>query len=217
MVQQNMYPSESSEEQQIGSKIMLLFLIDKMDIPMSNSQITQFALEEKYLNYYNVQLYLSEMVSIGYLDSSQDNNTTRYTITEEGMQALEAFIHYIPPGIRARILKYVSENRKSVKQDFEIVANHFYDFEKKEYIVKCGVYEGVYEEDRMLMELNLTVVTKEQALAICNNWKNNVENLYGQIIGIVMRKRARPDPPGAPAALDSANGDKLERESEAHV
>jgi len=196
MVQQDMYPSDSSEEQQIESKIMLLFLIDKMDLPMSNSQITQFALEEHYLNYYKVQLYLSEMVNIGYLDSSQDNNTTRYTITEEGLLALESFMHYIPQGVRTRICKYVAENRKIVKQDFEIVANYFYDFEKKEYIVKCGVYE----DDMMLMELNLTVVSKDQAIAICNNWKSNVDNLYGQIIHTMLSKRPKEE---APATVET--------------
>ena len=197
MVQQNIDSSESSPEQQIESKIMLLFLIDKMDLPMSSSQIAQFALSENYLNYYKVQVYLSEMSKIGYLDSSHDNNTTRYTITEEGMKALEAFIHYIPTGVRSRILKYVAENRKVVKQDFEVVANHFYDFERKEYTVKCGVYEN----DTMLMELNLSVVSKEQALSICSNWKNNVDNLYGQIIHIMLSKRK--DAEAQEAALDS--------------
>jgi len=200
MVQQSMYPSASTEQQQIESKIMLLYLIDKMDIPLSNSQISQFALEENYLNYYKVQLYLSEMVQIGYLDQSQDNNTTRYAITEEGMQALEAFLHYIPSPIRARISKYVTENRKNVKQEFEIVANHFYEFDKNEYIVKCGVYE----DDMMLMELNLSVVSKEQALTICNNWKGNVNNLYGQIINILLSKRAASETPEGVPAPDNA-------------
>gem|GEM_PF-300780 len=190
MVQQNIDPSESTEEQQIRGKIMLLFLIDKMDLPMSNGQITQFALSENYLNYYKVQLYLSEMVEIGYLDASHSNNTTRYTITEDGLIALEAFLYYIPTGVRSRIQKYVVDNRKIVKQDFEVVANHFYDFEKKEYTVKCGVYE----DDTMMMEMDLSVVSKDQAVTICNNWKRNVDSLYGQILHIMLTKPAPAEP-----------------------
>jgi len=207
MTQQNMLPSESSEEQQIISKVMLLFLIDKMDIPLSNSQITHFAQEENYLNYLKVQNYLSEMVDIGYLDSTKANNTTRYTITDEGQTALESFIHYIPAGIRTRILKYVAKNRRLVKQDFETVANYFCDFERDEWIVKCVVHE----DDMMLMELDLTVVSKEQALTICNNWKNNIDTLYGQIFSILMGKRPREaailpphTPDGAPQAATEA-------------
>lgn len=188
MLQQNIYPSDSNENTQIEKKIILLFLIDKMDIPLSNSQIAQFAMEENFMNYYTVQQYLNEMVDIGYLDRLQDNNSTRYTITEDGLTALDVFIKNVPISIRNRIIKYVSEHRKIVKQDYEITANHFFDYNNNEYIVKCAIYE----DEMMLMEFNLSVVTKEQALAICNNWKSNVSNLYGQIINTLLKKDA-PD------------------------
>jgi predicted transcriptional regulator len=182
--QQNIYPSSPSESAQIENKIILLYLIDKMDIPLSNSQITQFAIEENYMNYYSVQQYLSEMVDAGYLDKSRDYNTTRYTITDEGSQTLEFFLKNVPQNTKNRILKYVSENRKVVKQDFEIIANHFYDHKNNEYIVKCGVYD----DEMMLLEMNLSVVSKEQALNICNNWKSNIDILYGQLMDLLLMK-----------------------------
>lgn len=158
-----------------------------MDIPLSNSQITQFAIEGDYMNYYSVQQYLSDMVEAGYLDKSRDYNTTRYTITEEGSQTLEFFLKNIPMTVKNQILKYVSENRKIVKQDFEIIANHFFDHKNNEYIVKCGVYD----DEMMLLEMNLSVVSKEQALSICNNWKSNIDILYGQIMDILLMKEKR--------------------------
>ena len=191
MAQQNIYPSSSSESAQIENKIILLYLIDKMDIPLSNSQITQFAIEENYMNYYSVQQYLSEMVDTGYLDKSHDYNTTRYTITDEGSQILGVFLKNIPQNIKNRILKYVSENRKTAKQDFEIIANHFYDHKNNEYIVKCAVYD----DEMMLLEMNLSVVSKEQALSICNNWKSNIDILYGQLMDILLAKdKLRTEP-----------------------
>jgi len=69
--------------------------------------------------------------------------------------------------VKNRINKYVAENRQQVMKGFETTANHFYDNDSGEFIVKCGVYDF----DTLLMELNLSVVNKEQALLICNNWK----------------------------------------------
>ena len=184
MSQQNIYPSEPSEQKQIEHKIMLLYLINKMDIPLSNSQITQFALEENYMNFYSVQQYLKEMVDIDYLDFSTDNNTTRYTITGEGLKALDALADHVPSLHKNRISKYVAQNRKEVMKGFETTANHFYDHDTGEYIVKCGVYDY----DTLLMEINLSVVNKEQALLICNNWKGNVGSLHAQIINILLSK-----------------------------
>jgi len=184
MSQQNIYPRDVPEKKQIEHKIMLLYLINKMDIPLSNSQITQFALEENYMNFYSVQQYLKEMVEIDYLDSSTDNNTTRYTITGDGIKALDALADQIPVQLKNRITKYVTQNRKEVMKGFETTANHFYDRDTGEYIVKCGVYDY----DTLLMELNLSVVNIEQARIICNNWKANVGSLHAQIINILLSK-----------------------------
>jgi predicted transcriptional regulator len=184
MSQLNIYPQAASEAAQIESKIIILYLVNKMDIPMSNSNITQFAIEGDYMNYASVQQYLQEMVDAGYLDKSHDYNTTRYTITEEGIQTLEFFSRNIPQTVKNRINKYVAENRKVVKQDFQIIANYFFDHRNNEYIVKCGVYD----EEMMLMELNISVVSKDQAIDICNNWKNNIDVLYGDILDTLLAK-----------------------------
>jgi len=163
-------------------KITLLQLVYKIDIPISSTQITKFAVEESFINYYLVQQYLAEMAENGYLDGVKSGNTTRYTITDEGIKTLETFGSYISPHIKSRIAKFITEHLGSVKQDLEISATHFYQFDTDEYFVKCAVYD----EDHMLMELNLSVVNREQALQICNNWKNNVGRAYKEIMEILL-------------------------------
>jgi len=185
MPQQNFHPPNQSDDKQIERKITLLYLVNRVEIPISQSQLVQFALEENYMNFYTVQEYLKEMVDIEYLDSSQDNNTTRYTITGEGLKALEIFSKHLPVHLKNRINKYVVENQNAVKQDYEVVAHHFFEQDTGEYLVKCGVYDG----DTMLMEFNMSVVSREQALLICNNWKNDVGSLYSQIVNILMSKK----------------------------
>lgn len=173
-----------NEYKRIEDKLLLLYLIDKMDIPLSNSQISQFALQEDYMDYFVLQQNLTEMTQTGFLDKFQDNNTTRYTILDKGIEILEYFEKRIPMDTRAKINKYVIDNRKTIKKDYEITANYFYDHTNNEFIVKCGVYE----DEAMLMELNISVVSKEQAKTICCNWKENVKTLYGDILESLMLK-----------------------------
>ena len=47
------------------SKLIILYLIEKIEIPLSNSEICQFALEKNLMDYFSVQQYLSEMVESG--------------------------------------------------------------------------------------------------------------------------------------------------------
>lgn len=175
-----------SNFEDIKNKLLLLYLIDKIDIPISNSQISEFALAEDYMDYFVLQQNLTEMTKSGHIDKFQNNNITRYTITDEGINILEYFEKQIPSDIRNKIHKYVIDNRKTVKKDFEISANYFYDHNNNEFIVKCSVYE----EETMLMELNVSVVSKEQAKIICGNWKDNVRVLYGDIITSLLKTQS---------------------------
>ena len=179
-----------NEQIKTGHKLLLLYLIDKMDIALSNAQISQFTLEEGLMDYFELQQSLSALAESGYIDIIKDSNTTRYAITEEGLTTLDFFEKHIPPETRNKIDQYTSENRKSFKKDYEITANYFYDHANNEFIVKCGVYE----DETMLMEINASVVTRDQAKLICGNWKKNVNQLYVNIISELVQRR-EPDEP----------------------
>jgi len=171
------------------NKLLLLYLIDKMDIPLSNGQISQFALEENYMNYFFIQKCLSEMIEINYLEATQENNNTRYTITDDGLETLKYFEKHISANIRSRINTYVLENRRKLKRDFEITANYFLDNRTKEFIVKCGVYE----DSKVLMELNISVVTREHAKLIVGNWKNSSSEIYNDILDNLVNGKEQID------------------------
>ena len=160
------------------NKLLLLYLINSIDIPLSNSQISQFALNENYMNYFSLQKYLSEMIEIDYINAKKDNNTTRYTITEEGAKSLDYFKEHIPSDIRNRINEYILENKMAIKKDYGTTANYVKNDDSNDYTVNCSVSE----DNITLMNISLSVVNKEQAKIICKNWQYNVGNLYGHIL-----------------------------------
>lgn len=178
-----MSETDYSEYRKIENKLLLMYILDKMDLPLSYNQISKFAMEENYMNYFTLQQALAEMTEVGFLDKVQDSSSTRYTITDEGNKVLHYFEKNIPLPVRNKIIKYVEDNRKSVKRDYEITANYFYDHSNGEFIVKCGAYE----DETILMEINMSVVSREQAKLICNNWKANINSLYGSILNELIR------------------------------
>ena len=68
------------------NKLIILYLIEKIEIPLSNSEICQFALEKNLMDYFSVQQYLSELVDSGLLEMTTENNSTRYTTTPPGKE-----------------------------------------------------------------------------------------------------------------------------------
>ena len=165
------------------NKLTILYLLDQIELPLSRSQITDYIRQSEFMDYYTLQQTLADMVDGGYLDAATDNNTTRYTLTGEGQQALEYFEKHISPSIRLRINQYIKDNLKEIKRSFENTATFFPNAENNEFLVKCGVYE----ENRALMELSISVDSREQARIIQNNWKANAKSLYGDIIRILAK------------------------------
>ena len=167
------------------NKLLILYFIDKIDLPLSRGQITDFMIDEGFMDYYTLQQELADMVERNYLEQITENNTTRYNLSDDGLQTLEYFEKHITPSIRNRVNKYINENHKQLKRTFENTATFFPNAENDEFVVKCGVYE----ENRALMELSISVDTREQARTIQNNWKANAKILYGDIIRVLVTNK----------------------------
>jgi hypothetical protein len=164
------------------SKLIILFLLYQMDMALSTAQLVDFAVDGEYMDYFSFQQYIAQLSDAGMIESTTtENNTTMYTITSEGEEVLRLFSKQIPYSKRTAICDYVSDNKKRIKREFEVVANYFFNAEN-DYIVKCGVYE----DDTALMEISMSVVSKEQAKRIKKNWKDNVTELYGRILSVMI-------------------------------
>ena len=135
--------SEESIRQLAEHKLIILHLLQKMGIALSNSEICQFLLEKNYMDYFSIQQYLTELVDAGWLEKSWEQ-----------------------------------ENSKRIRAEYAVTANYFPEI-NDDFLVKCGLND---DDGNVLMEISVSVVSKQQALAICRNWRKNVSHLYGTIL-----------------------------------
>jgi DNA-binding PadR family transcriptional regulator len=186
------------ENKDVENKLIILYLINRMELPMSREQITDVIVDGDFMDYYTLQQNLSEMVESNFLESSQenamDNKTTRFTITEEGSAALGLFERRITFPTRQAINRYANENRKKIKKEYEKTATYFPDDDNDEFRVKCGVYE----DNRALLELLISVDTRDQAKFIQSNWQKNASLLYSHIINALTTQVVHNDAPTDP-------------------
>lgn len=172
----------SIEYKDVEKKLLILYLINRMELSMSRAQITDFVLNKDFMDYFSLEQTLAAMQDQGLLEATevnaQDVSTTRYAVSNEGLQNLEYFENRIPRTARVLINQYIVENRGKIKRDYESTANYFPNLESEDFQVKCGVYE----DNRVLMEIIVSVDTREQAKLIQANWKNNSSAVYQKII-----------------------------------
>ena len=70
-------------------KLTILNMLDKVDFPLTNTQISNFFLEQDYTDYFRVQQVISDLVDADLIHAESTHSNTQYTITAAGKETLE--------------------------------------------------------------------------------------------------------------------------------
>ncbi|HHW69746.1 MAG TPA: DUF4364 family protein [Clostridiales bacterium] len=159
------------------NKIIILYYMQALDIPLTNPQITQFFLENNIIPYFELQQYLSELIDTKLVNFLEARDKYLYSISPTGTKVLELFEHRISSDLKQKIDNYAHKNRNRLRKESQITAE-YKKLADRQYIITCRVME----EDMILLELKLNVTDSKQAKLICNNWLNRAPVVYKNII-----------------------------------
>lgn len=152
-------------------------MLDRVDFPLTNSQISQFVLDKGYTNYFNLQEAINQLLEGGFMASTMIRNTSHYQPTEEGREALALFENMLPYAIKQDILKYFDQEKINLRNEVEILAD-YYPAEKGEFTVACTIKE----RSDTLLDIKMNVPSREQAISICDCWQDKSAEVYNFLI-----------------------------------
>lgn len=158
-------------------KLIILYMLEKLDFPLTNAQISEFILEQGYTNYFTLQQAISEMVEAGFVREETTHNRTLYHLTEDGSQTISFFKDNISSAIRNDIDNYMKEKNYELKNEVSVKAD-YYKNTSKEWTVRCQITE----QETTLLDLSLTVPTETEAVNVVNNWNRKNQELYALIM-----------------------------------
>ncbi len=170
-----MNPIESRELAE--NKIILLYIINSLEAPVSNLLLTKIVLENKLMNYIFLQQYLDELCEGKLLEKTDSDDKLSYRISPAGKQSLDYFVSIIAAGTKSRIDEALTNNKKRMKQESSIISD-FEAINENQYLISLKILEGNFT----YIDLKLTVGSKNDAIKICNNWTQNNEKLYKKIL-----------------------------------
>lgn len=166
------------------NKLILLYFINSINMPVSNLQLTKVFLENRFMNYFYLQHFLTELCDDGNLSCETIDGKAFYTITPNGKKTLGFFTSMIPAGIRKRIDETVADIRKNIRNETLITADYTPQSER-EFVVECRVNEDSFS----LIDLKITVGSRTDALKICENWQKHSQAIYSEIIQSLIKDR----------------------------
>ena len=153
-------------------KLIILYMLQNVNFPLSNTQISDFILEKEYTNYFHLQEALSELQDTKLIEIEKVRNTSYYHMTEEGSKTLSFF----------EIDRYMKEHSYELRKKASVVAD-YYKTAGDDYEVRCQARE----RKTTIFEIVVTVPSEEAAKKICSNWENRSQKIYASIMNELSR------------------------------
>lgn len=158
-------------------KLIILYMLDKVDFPLTNSQISEFILDQGYTTYFKLQQALSELLESGFIREESTHSRTFYHLTEEGAQTINFFRNDISSAIQEDIDTFLKNKKYELKNEVSVKAD-YYRNTNGEYSVCCQVIE----KGAPLIELTLTAPTEAEAATISSNWQKKNQEVYAIVM-----------------------------------
>ena len=156
------------------NKLILLFVFDKMDVPLSENTILDMCCSSNsWLAYMDCQPILNQLLESGWIFDVGSSGEPLYKITTDGRICLANFFIKIPASIREEISIFVRNNKTRYRRKQECVADYFMN--------KDGTYTvflKIIEPAQPILELKLVVPNRQTAKDIYKKWTDKATDTY---------------------------------------
>ena len=164
------------------SKLILLYILEKISMPIPKNQVTQIVLENNLVNYFLLQQYLAELHSSNFIEYISKDNKKTIVITEKGKKVLSMFVSRIPQEAITKIEDYIKRKLDAIKKEIYLHADYTIENDNM-FMVNLKAQEN----DVTLIDIKVNVPSKKQAIELCQNWKGNSSKIYNDIMNTLLQ------------------------------
>ncbi len=158
-------------------KLIVLYMLSRVDFPLTKAQIGDFILEKEYTNFLTLQQAIGELLDAGLATAQSIRNRTHLSITKEGTETLNFFRNQINESIKTDIDDFFKEHEIELRNEVSILADY--------YKSTTGEYEAhlvAKDKNIDLVDITISVPLEETAVSICDNWQRKNQDIYQYLI-----------------------------------
>lgn len=168
------------EQDNTIQKLKLLFVLEKMEIPLTENNIIDICTSSNnWFTYLDLKEAMFELLDVKFIcENKIENEETRYTITFDGRNCLSHFYFRIPKDMREKITAYSQDNRMNFKRSQEYVSEYFKNPDGS-YSVILKIKEPILTNT--LLQLKLKAPNRTSAVEATKRWTDKAPAIYEHI------------------------------------
>lgn len=158
-------------------KLIVLYMLDRVDFPLTKAQIGDFILEKEYTNFMTLQTSISELIDAKLVTAQSYRNRTHLKLTKDGRDTIHYFQGDISQSIKDEIDEFFKENSIELRNEVSIISEY--------YKSTSGEWEAhliAKEKEIHLVDMTISVPLEETAAAICDNWNRKNQEIYQYLV-----------------------------------
>ena len=163
-------------------KLIVLYMLDVVEGPLSTDQLSGFLLQKEYTNYFKFQEMMENLRESGLITAETSYHRTLYYMTDAGKSTLKFYGDRIPDDVRKDVLAYLYENEVEIREILTVFSD-YYPENDGTFKAHCQVREN----NRAIIDLTMSMPTKSQAEAVCNQWKQHYSDVYEMLMDTLLR------------------------------
>ena len=176
---------------EITRKIILLFIFEKMEIPLAENTLSEIIMSNPYLmSYMDYREALAKIVDVKFVVAKTVSGDLMYQLTKDGRDCISHFWRKIPASIRESIIKYTDENKLRMKRSQEYRIDYYKNSDGTQTVVlMIKDYTGPHN----LMELKLRVPSRADAIRAAARWKDKAPKVFELIYNDLVEEEDHDD------------------------
>lgn len=158
-------------------QLIILYMLKHSGGKVSRPMISQFLLENGYVNFVSLTAAYANLEEAGFAVSSENGGLSFLSVTPEGEETLHFFEQNISPEIRKQVDDYLLQKGHRIRTERDISAE-YYQNGRNGYTVRMTVRENGISQ--VLIELS--VPDEESAKAIADGFRRKSEEICSTLI-----------------------------------
>ena len=167
----------------VENKVLILYTLNAIGKDITDNALFKIISSINDINYFYFSDLLIDLVESKLVGKYTKDEQVVFEITSEGKNSLELTLDALPGLIKLKADNTLKEELINIAEESSITAEYIPENEK-DYTVKCKIVEN----NRTVFEVRTFAGSNEQAKRLADNWRENANTIYPQILNLLNGK-----------------------------
>lgn len=163
------------------NKVLILYLLNKLQDGIKSDNLYKIVSSANNMNYFYFQELLTDLIESNFVGSFTNDEDTIIRITPDGQNALSLTKSLLPGILKLKADNVFKEELPIIAEESSIITEYI-PKDEKNYTVKCRIVE----KNETIFEVSTFAGSRDRAKQISDNWKNNANTIYPQIMNLLL-------------------------------